>query len=102
MEEMTHLASMEMHSGNSNDIEIFLGLLNEVLQKVPGIQKDKFNPRCFLSNEGGANYKAVQMVYGEEFCHDSIRGCQFNFKQQVQKKKHEVPEEHTDEFIKMS
>ena len=43
----------------------------------------------------------MKIVYGEEFCHDCIRGCQFHFKQQVQKKKHEVPQEHQEEFIKI-
>ena len=55
----------------------------------------------FSLQQGGANYKAVHMVYGEEFCHDRVRGCQFHFKHQVQKKNYEVPEEHRDEFIKI-
>ena len=65
MHEMIHLASMEMPSENSNDITIFFRLFNEVLEKVSGIPNYKFNPQCFLCDEGGANYKSVQMVYGE-------------------------------------
>ena len=94
MHEMIHLASMEMRTENSEDITVSFRLFNEVLKKVSGIPNYKFNPCCFLCDEGGANYKAVKIVYGEEFCRDRIRGCQFHFKQQVQKKKREVPEEH--------
>ena len=87
---------MEMRTENSNDIAIFFQLFNEILENVSRIPNYKFNPRCFLCDEGGANYKAVKIVYGEDLCHDYVRGCQFHFKQQVQKKKHEVPEDHRD------
>ena len=101
MQKMIRLANMEMWTENSNDIAIFFQLFNEILETVSGMPNYKFNPRCFLCNKGGANYKVVKIVYGEDFCCDSVRGCQFHFKQQVQKKKHEVPEDHWDEFIKI-
>ena len=67
MREMLRLASMEMRTENTNDISIFFTLFNEVLQKVSGIEGYKFNPWCFMCDEGGANYRAVRDVYGEEF-----------------------------------
>ena len=82
---MIHLALMEMKSENFEDIVIFL--FNEMLEKVSGIPNYKFNPRCFLCDEAGANYKAVRIVYGDDFCKDRVHGCQFHFKQQIQKKK---------------
>ena len=85
MREMLRLASMEMRSENINDISIFFTLFNEVLEQVSGIKGYKFNLRCFMCDEGGANYRAVREVYGEEFCRDWVRGCQFHFKQKVQK-----------------
>ena len=99
MREMIHLASMETHTENAEDIALFFRLFNEILQKVTGNDKYKFNPRCFLCDEAGANCKAIKLVYGEEFCKQRVRGCQFHFKQQVQKKKHEVPEDTREEFI---
>ena len=96
MREMLRLASMEMRSENTNDISIFFTLFNEVLEKVSGIRGYKFNPRCFVCDEGGTNYRAVREVYGEEFCIDRVRGCQFHFKQQVQKRKHQIPEDSRD------
>ena len=60
MREMLRLASMEMRTENTNDISIFFTLFNEVLQKVSGIEGYKFNPQCFMCDEGGANYRAVR------------------------------------------
>ena len=70
MREMVRLASMEMISESSEDIAIFFRLFNEMLEKVSGIPNYKFNPRCFLCDEAGANYKAIRLVYGDEFCQD--------------------------------
>ena len=98
MREMVHLASMEMRSENSDDIAIFFMLFNEMIEKVSGIKNYKLNPRCFLCDEGGANYKAVRTVYGNEFCQDRVSGCQFHFKQDSEKKK-EVPLDMRKTFI---
>ena len=98
MREMVHLASMEMRSESSEDIAIFFRLFNEMLEKVSGIPNYKFNPRCFLCDEAGANYKAIRLVYGDEFCQDRVRGCQFHFKQQIQKRKNDVPVEMRELF----
>ena len=87
MREMVHLASMEKRSENSEDIAIFFWLFNKMLEKVSGIKNYKFNPRCFLCDEAGASYKAIRIVYGDVFCQDRVHGCQFHFKQQIQKKK---------------
>ena len=96
MREMLRLASMEMRSENTYGISIFFTLFNEVLE-----QGYKFNLRCFMCDEGGTNYRAVREVYGEEFCRDWVRGCQFPFKQQVQKQKHQIPKESRDQFIQI-
>ena len=101
MREMLRLASMEMRTENTNDISLFFTLFNEVVEKVSGIEGYKFNPQCFMCDEGGANYRPVRDVYGEEFCRDWVRGCQFHFKQQVQKRKHQIPEERREEFIQI-
>ena len=86
MREMIHLALMKMRSENSEDIAIFFRLFNEMLGKASGIPNYKFNPRCFLCDEVGANYKAVRIVNGDDFCKDRVHGCQFHFQQQIQKK----------------
>ena len=80
LREMIRLASMEMRTENGEDIALFFRLFNEILQKVTGNDKYKFNPRCLLCDEAGANYKAIKLVYGEEFCKQRVCGCQFHFK----------------------
>ena len=40
----------------------------------------KFNPRYFVCDEGGANYKAIVQVYGTEFSAIRVNGCQWHFK----------------------
>ena len=101
MKEMLRLASMEIRSENTNDISIFFTPFNEVLEQVSGIKGHKLNLRCFMCDEEGTNYRAVREVYGEEFCRDWVRGCQFHFKQQVLKRKHQIPEENSDQFIQI-
>ena len=101
MREMLRLASMEMRIENTNDISIFFTLFNEVLEQVSWIKGYKFNLRCFMCNEGGTNCRAAREVYGEEFCRDWVRGCQFHFKQQEQKQKHQILEESRDQFIQI-
>ena len=51
----------------------------------------------FMMKQG--QIKAIKLVCGEEFCKQRVHGCQFHFKQQVQKKKNEVPEDMKEEFI---
>ena len=86
------LASMDMRTENSNDIAIFFNLFNEVLSKVKGQKNYKFNLRAFVCDEGGANYKAIRMVYGNDFCKNRVFGCQFHFLNDMHKRKHEVKE----------
>ena len=38
-----------------------------------------FNPRTFMCDEGGANHKAIRIVYGDEFAKTRVVGCQWHF-----------------------
>ena len=90
MHQTIRLASMEMRSENTNDISTFFMLLNEVLREVTGKEDYMFNPRCFMCDEGGANYNAIKKVYGEEFCAERVRGCQFHFKNSVNQRSNKI------------
>ena len=94
------LASMDMRTENSNDIAIFFNLFNEVLSKVKGQKNYKFNPRAFVCDEGGANYKAIGMVYGNDFCKNRGFGCQFHFLNDMHKK-HEGKENMKEKFTQL-
>ena len=44
-----------------------------------------FKPRYFVCDKGGANYKAIRKVYGDGFCKERVKGCQWHFKSDVRK-----------------
>ena len=67
MKQILRFASMELHSENHMDISLFLWLFNEMLLEISKRPGYKFNPRYFVCDEGGANFKAVLEVYGEDF-----------------------------------
>ena len=74
------LASMEIQSENSQDIAQFFKLFNELVVKVLKIEGKMFNPRFFMCDKGGANHRAIRIVYGDEFAETRVVGCQWHFK----------------------
>ena len=98
MKKILRLASMEICSENTRDIAQFFSLFNEILAKEKKIPGYKFNPRCFVCDEGGYNYNAITQVYGEDFCNMCVKGCQWHFKNDVVKKSTHIPIEFRDMF----
>ena len=86
---------MEHHK----DIALFLHLFNKILEEVSGKEGYKFNPRYFVCDEAGVNYKAITLVYGEEFAAQHVKGCQWHFKSDVQKHLKHVRPEDQDLFL---
>ena len=80
MHHILRLASMEIRSENSQDIAQFFKLFNELVAKVSKSEGKMFNPRFFMCDEGGANHKAIRIVYGDEFAKTRVVGCQWHFK----------------------
>ena len=74
---------MEIQTENTHDITQFFRLFNEIVAKEKKVPRYKFNPRCFVCDEGGYNYNAFTEVYGEDFCNDHVKGCQWHFKNDV-------------------
>ena len=68
MKMMIRLASMEIRSENHIHIAVFFRFFNKMVGEVKGEENYKFKPRYFVCDEGGANYKEIQEVYGDEFC----------------------------------
>ena len=89
---------MELHSENHTDVAIFLRLFNEMLAKITGIPGYKFNPCYFVCDEGGANYKAIHEVYGDQFVKTRVKGCQWHFKSDVRKHLPKVGPRHHERF----
>ena len=59
MLQILRLASMEIRSENYVEISRFCQLFNQMLSQVTGTVGYKFNPRFFVCDEGGANWKAL-------------------------------------------
>ena len=70
---------MEIRSENSKDIAQFFKLFNEIVAEVSRTEAKMFNPRTFMCDEGGANHKAIRIVYGDDFAKTRVVGCQWHF-----------------------
>ena len=57
---------MEMRSETTVDITLFFMLVNQALQEYTGDQAYLFNPACFISDHAGANWRAIENVFGRE------------------------------------
>ena len=79
MKKILRLASMELHSKNHKDIALFFSLFNEILSDVKGVPNYRFNPRYFVCDEAGANYKAIAELYGAALATTWVKGCQWHF-----------------------
>ena len=94
------IANMDMRSENYVDIAKFLTHINEMLAEISGIPGYMFNPRAFVCDEGGAIWKAIRHVYGEEFVEERVFGCQFHFKNNIIRRSKDVAPEMRELFIK--
>ena len=83
MLQILRLASMEIRSENYIEISQFFTLFNRICAQVKEEPGYKFNPRFFVCDEGGANWKALRLIYGAQFTEDRVRGCQWHFKSDV-------------------
>ena len=84
------LACMEICTENANDIAKFFTLYNEILQKETGQEGYRFNPRYFMCDEGSANYCTIRQIYGENFTNARVVGCQWHFKNDVNRHSKDV------------
>ena len=75
MKKILRLASMDIWSEHHRDIALFLTLFNKILVEVKLDPNYKFNPCYFVCDESGANYKALGLVYGEQFTSIRAKGC---------------------------
>ena len=92
---------MDIHSENAKDIVTFFTLFNEILQFETSNPEYKFNPRVFMCEEGSANYRAIQLVYGDDFTNEHIVVCQWHFKNDTIRKARQVGPDMRDLFTKL-
>ena len=73
---------MECEDETTDTLTQFWILFNEVLQKVSEDATKMFNPFGWMADEAGANWAALVNVFGQGVLSRTI-GCQFHFKQSV-------------------
>ena len=99
MKKILCLASMEIRSEHHEQISLFFKLFNEILSIVKEESGYKFNPRYFVCDEAGANYKAIADVYGTEFSAIRVKGCQWHFKLDVKNHVSKLKPEDQETFV---
>ena len=57
---------MEMRAEKTVDLTVFFYWLNHLLRKLSGDPNYKFNPAMFICDHGGANWRAVEFVFGRD------------------------------------
>ena len=92
---------MDICTENANDIAKFFTLYNEILQKETGKEGYHFNPHYFMCDEGSANYCAIRQVYGENFTNARVVGCQWHFKNDVNRHSKDVSPDMRELFISL-
>ena len=94
------IATMEAVHEDTPTMILFFNLLNEVLQKVSGKPKYKFNPCRFYVDEAGCNKNAISRVFGRDALNRTVT-CQWHFLQCVRAKAMQVKERHKKTFRKL-
>ena len=94
------IATMEAMCEDTPTMILFFNLLNEVLQKVSGEPKYKFNPCRFYVDEAGCNKNAISRVFGRDAPNRTVT-CQWHFLQCVCAKAMQVKEHHRKTFRKL-
>ena len=76
------LATMDVKNESMCEITVFWELFNEILSDING-RDYKFNLRAIMVNENGANYCAIQKVFGLDFVTSKVVSCQMHYKNDV-------------------
>ena len=94
------LPVMEMESGNTEMVTLFFNLFNECLKEFTGDKSYDFLPYGFMVNEAGANFNAVQAVFGKEMLAHTVT-CQWHFKACAKQQLSSILQDDQNTFMEM-
>ena len=77
---LLRLATMEVKGETIENVALFWRLFNEVLAEVKGEPGCQFNPCGWITDEAGANFNGIGMVYGQQALQKSY-SCRFHYTQ---------------------
>ena len=76
------LSTMEVTNESTCEITVFWELFSEILNDIKG-RDYKFNLSAIMVNENGANYCAIQKVFGLDFVTSKVVSCQMHCQNDV-------------------
>ena len=82
MQHILRLDSVEVTNKSTHEIIVFLELFNEFLHDIKG-RDYRFNQRAIMVDENGANYSAIQKVFGLDFVTSKVVSGQMQYKNDV-------------------
>ena len=91
------LATMEVKHESTCEITVFWELFNEILSDIKG-RDYKFNPRVIIVDENGANYCAIQKVFGLDFVTSKVVTCQMHYQNDVNRVSFRISDSYRDLF----
>ena len=101
MRKVLRLATMYTLREDADNITNFWRCFNDALSEVAG-KVVQFNPVAFMSDEAGANFQAVENVFGTEIRVTRCKGCQWHFKNNAEiHAKRDLPPEKREKFISL-
>ena len=92
---LQHIACMECESENTENITMFLTLVNEMLRQVKRDPNYMWAPKCIMADKNGANKNAIGNVFGEDVQKKMI-SCQWHYLRCTRKQSHRI----TDKVMK--
>ena len=85
MRMMQILAVMDSTGENAENIEIFFDTFNHALAEYIDEPGYIWNPHLIMVDENGANFEAIERVFGHNFTQEKVVTCQFHFFQCAEK-----------------
>ena len=99
LRKIIRLASMEVNVEDSEAIQIFWTLFNEVIAEYKGDPSYKFNPLGWCADEAGSNWEGLFRVFGD--VRNRIVSCVFHYRQSVNRFSLKLPTTKEQEKFKL-
>ncbi len=101
MRRVINLASMDVEKEKTEHMTIFWRMWDKCLQQVKNDPSYQFNPKYFICDEAGANFNAIEEVYGKE-ARKRVYTCQWHFKNCRNRQEPLLDKDDRDDFIDLT
>ncbi|XP_066927735.1 uncharacterized protein [Clytia hemisphaerica] len=94
------LASMNCKHEDETYVQLFWRNFNDAFKQV-NLTEQKFNPKGWVTDMAGANFNGLSRIYGEDVM-NKIKGCEFHFKQSIERKVKKLGDQGGETFKKLA